>query len=1442
MLRSHSRLPPAVMIVFAFLVATCTLALGQTGADTPEHMALARLKELQKDGEWMPSLRSVFDQAKSVSKGSQALSRIKELSVAVLTYSNDSDDYLPPMDSDKSFHDAMLPYAKSEDLFIEEATSKPWARNESLSYKARAQIENPAETVMLYGRGTDANKVRCVGYADGHAKTLAEPAWRAACARFRIKFEEAVAMAPSTGTIQEPDPRTASIEAILAYQAALRRSHLERQLREARKTLLPAWSEYSPAALAPLCPNIGVAGKDPSSISAGIALLYEADSDLAGRRLVGFADGRISEISDADFEARRGEMGLASGNQLQRERAVRLELITEGMTLKAIASNDAMFLLPVLRKAKLAAQRTASLSNLKQLGGAVLMYLLDHDDVLPDMDSPEAIANRLRPYTHNEGILHDPVYDLPYGYVKSLGRKNVSSFESPANTPVLYEAIPVGANRAVVFLDSHVGRVSEEEFSRLMQPLGGIPGDPDRLAKLVSLAKSMDTLSSMPVGTSYDKVMAMLPEDLKGEFNMAKPVPDQEAKARANRLVEEAQAIPNLPHKILRAAIEAAAQIYEELGDFEGAQSVLGKRPAGGDSDSTELALMLSAGDLAPLVPQIEKAIRALDSKKAKNPADYAAQATTLFSVLGAAQLMAGDDAGAEGNLQTARECALQSLNPTYFAIMMNLEALYQQLGRRSQGFALLADSMELQTFWAEYQSQSQLHELIGDAEVLSPRQFGSELERIFAERARAEESLKLTAALIADPSRAENTDRLSALLGQSEPGNIYRDAFLASSILEAGRRYAEAGDVAGLERCLERANPEGAPIEIARVVARREKTALTAVLAARRGQPEAHLADLANALKETKLTRSPPLTPDRTQFKRLSRDLALVQLAAGRPGEALSSLDEVLQGEDKELALVLTSSSEEDAASFVDEIQKTLDAYITVAIAPGDDAGPRARAAASWVARRKGRVFETLARSRIAQRAIGSNPQTRQLAVALKDARAKLAETVVRGQGEDEASAIVNRLEAELAAKTPGLAAGPDPTPEALSARLAADEALVEYEVYNRPAYGPGSASAARMELVAFVYRNKGLPAVFALGGWNPVAADLDITRRYFAGPGTRSHGAAAVKPSSYEEYRAAATRLRQRLVDPLQTAMTGVKSLTICPDGELNRLSFEALPLDNGRYLAQDFVVSYICSCRDLLAEPSVHGDGVAIFSGPDYDSPPTGGVSESVRPPESISVRFGRLEGAEKEGQEIQQELTGGTLGPVRLFSGSDASESKFRGIKCRILHFATHGFVLPLRPPEERTIGVSQGNIQVARVHVHDNPLARSGLALAGANHATETASGDDGWLTAAEIVDSDLSGTDLVVLSACDTGLGQVRTGEGVFGLRRAFRLAGARNVIMSLVEVADEPTRAFMRDFYSGLRDGKAYLLAFHDAQIKAIAREGERGRLNWASFVFSRG
>src|SRR5258706_16478368 len=173
------------------------------------------------------------------------------------------------------------------------------------------------------------------------------------------------------------------------------------------------------------------------------------------------------------------------------------------------------------------------------------------------------------------------------------------------------------------------------------------------------------------------------------------------------------------------------------------------------------------------------------------------------------------------------------------------------------------------------------------------------------------------------------------------------------------------------------------------------------------------------------------------------------------------------------------------------------------------------------------------------------------------------------------------------------------------------------------------------------------------------------------------------------------------------------------------------------------------------------------------------------------------------------------------------GAAATESAIKQATApRILHLATHGFFLSgnSTPTGER------GSLE--------NPLLRSGLALAGAN--LRNGGKDDGILTALEASGLNLWGTKLVVLSACDTGVGEIRNGEGVYGLRRAFVLAGAESLVMSLWPVSDYTTRQLMSHYYQNLKQGVGRGDALRLVQLEMLRHDPKLHPFYWANFIQS--
>ncbi|MGG6240958.1 CHAT domain-containing tetratricopeptide repeat protein [Nodosilinea sp. AN01ver1] len=342
----------------------------------------------------------------------------------------------------------------------------------------------------------------------------------------------------------------------------------------------------------------------------------------------------------------------------------------------------------------------------------------------------------------------------------------------------------------------------------------------------------------------------------------------------------------------------------------------------------------------------------------------------------------------------------------------------------------------------------------------------------------------------------------------------------------------------------------------------------------------------------------------------------------------------------------------------------------------------------------------------------------------------------------------------------------------------------------------------------------------------------------------------------------------LRAKIFDPLLPAIGNCKRLFIAPDGDLSRLPFEVLPTDDGHRLIDHYTISYLSTGRDVLrfGAPSTGEPTPPIVAAdPDFDLEGSAPITEPSPEPEdptaignsdrSIShsrisrdfdrgIHFGRLQGTRTEGERIAQLLG------VNPLLGAEVRETPLKACQSpQILHIATHGFFLEnqKQDPNEDKLGAMglmdispEGSIgRLSAAHI-ENPLLRSGLALAGANtwlkDGTIPEDAEDAILTAEDVTAMDLLSTEMVVLSACETGLGEVQTGEGVFGLRRSFILAGAKTLVMSLWKVPDKQTQELMEDFYKRILAGQPRAEALRGAQLEMKRKYPDP--LYWGAFI----
>ncbi|HET8860363.1 CHAT domain-containing tetratricopeptide repeat protein [Marivirga sp.] len=278
------------------------------------------------------------------------------------------------------------------------------------------------------------------------------------------------------------------------------------------------------------------------------------------------------------------------------------------------------------------------------------------------------------------------------------------------------------------------------------------------------------------------------------------------------------------------------------------------------------------------------------------------------------------------------------------------------------------------------------------------------------------------------------------------------------------------------------------------------------------------------------------------------------------------------------------------------------------------------------------------------------------------------------------------------------------------------------------------------------------------------------------------------------------------------------------ISPDGIYNQVNMNTLQQPNGKYLIQDYDIRYVGHPNDILLEKSAKSDGqqtAFLMGDPNFNN-------------NSIA----QLPGTRKEIENISKYLSPSMN--IKKYLDNEATESNLKQVKSpKYLHLASHGYFLEDKQTNNNLFGVQ---LQ----YINQNPLLRSGLLLkgAGAEESSSTSQSfnqsNNGFFSAYEAINLNLNNTEMVVLSACETGKGDVKAGEGVYGLQRAFIVAGAESLVMSLWKVDDMATQKLMSGFYKDNVQGKAIPDAFRSAQL-AMLNEYQHPYY-WGAFImFSR-
>ena len=574
-------------------------------------------------------------------------------------------------------------------------------------------------------------------------------------------------------------------------------------------------------------------------------------------------------------------------------------------------------------------------------------------------------------------------------------------------------------------------------------------------------------------------------------------------------------------------------------------------------------------------------------------------------------------------------------------------------------------------------------------------------------------------------------------------------------------------------------------------------------------------------------LIRENTLGQDNPGVGEVLSGLSLLLAVKGDVGQAIKLQQRASEIDERNISLNLAIGSERQKLAFIKNLFDRTNQNIVIQTQYAPDNPTAIELAATTVLRQKGRVLDAVSNNLIQLRQ-RFNEQDQSLLDKLNATTTQLAELILNGPEEttlaEHQSKIKTltdereKLEDEISRRAAGFYTKSQPvTLASVQAVIPRDSVLIEFAVYEQDKFNPTTNKPnSEPRYVAYVLHNQGEVKWKELGEAKPIDEAITAYRQ-------------ALRDPKRNDVQKLARAVDEKIMQPIRALFGDAKQLLISPDGELNLIPFEALVNEQEHYLIERYSFTYLTSGRDLLRMQVARESKSKplVIANPSFGEPVTEQIATTkpiLRKRRSITTTrdlsdayFAPLGGTAQEARSIQ------TLFPESAFlTGTQATESALKQTTApRILHIATHGFFLE-----------DNANNKI------ENPLLRSGLAFAGANR--RNGKNDDGILTALEASGLNLWGTKLVVLSACDTGLGEVKNGEGVYGLRRAFVLAGAESLVMSLWPVSDYVTRILMTNYYENLKQGMGRGAALRQVQLGMLKKNGRQHPFYWASFIQS--
>ncbi len=620
---------------------------------------------------------------------------------------------------------------------------------------------------------------------------------------------------------------------------------------------------------------------------------------------------------------------------------------------------------------------------------------------------------------------------------------------------------------------------------------------------------------------------------------------------------------------------------------------------------------------------------------------------------------------------------------------------------------------------------------------------------------------------------------------------------------------------------------------------------------------------------------REQALGPEHPDVVNTLGNTALMHMASGRFEKAALFQSRAIAISERNADLNLLTGSERQKLAYLDLLSEQIHRAITLNVSFAPDQAAVRDLAITTVLQRKGRVRDELSDNLAALRhRVGA--EDAELLDRFNNITSQLARLVLGGpkqlstaEHQKQVDALKEKredLEAEISRRSAEFRANSRAvTIESVRAAVPENAALLEFVAYKRllPKGITPKERYGEARYVVYIIRHRGDVQWKELGEAKAIDDAIDRLRR-------------ALRDPRKDNVKQLARAVDEKVMEPIRALVGNTTQLLISPDGDLNLIPFEALVDAQGRYLVEHYAVTYLTSGRDLLRMQIARGSTgkPTVVANPFFGEPASEQLASARR---SVPLRsrrrsvvtarvlsevyFAPLNGTAQEARMIQATFPG-----ANVLTGGRATESALKQVTApNLLHIATHGFFLQDTPDATAvSAGISEasspgavgnakaipgaiggGSVPLARspgISANpkiENPLLRSGLALADANLRRVT-DGEDGILTALEASGLNLWGTKLVVLSACDTGVGEVKNGEGVYGLRRAFVLAGAESLVMSLWPISDYSTRGLMTSYYKNLKLGLGRGQALRQLQLDMLKKNKNLHPFYWANFIQS--